>query len=100
LLEEFERLGVQVIGASVDSPQANQRWAEKRELKMPLISDAGAHEVASAFGVARPMVGVAKRTTFLIDADGTIRRVFANVKPKGHAATVLTVAREVWEQRQ
>ena len=38
---------------------------------MPLIGDVGEHEVAVAFGVARPMVGVAKRTTWLIDPDGT-----------------------------
>ena len=98
MLDEFESLGVQVIGASVDQPQANQRWAEKLGLRMPLISDPGAHEVASAFGVARPMVGVAKRTTWLIDPDGMVRKVYASVKPKGHAAQVLAAAREVWGQ--
>ncbi len=41
---------------------------------MPLIGDADEPTVASEFGVARPMVGVAKRTTFLIDPDGTLRR--------------------------
>ena len=43
---------------------------------MPLISDYGDHTVASAFGVARPMVGVAKRTTWLIDPDGTLRKIY------------------------
>jgi len=61
-----------VIGASVDAPAANRKWAAKYDLRMPLISDSGEHVVASAFGVARPMVGVAKRTTWLIDADGRI----------------------------
>jgi peroxiredoxin len=63
---------------------------------MPLISDVGEHVVASAFGVARPMVGVAKRTTWLIDVDGTLRRIFPKVTPKGHAAEVLAAAKEVW----
>jgi peroxiredoxin len=63
---------------------------------MPLISDAADHAVATAFGVARPMVGVAKRTTFLIDADGTLRKVYTGVKPKGHAAAVLADCREIW----
>ena len=98
MLDEFERLEIEVVGASVDGPQANQRWAEKLGLRMPLISDSGAHEVSSAFGVARPMVGVAKRTTFLIDPDGTVRGVFRNVKAKGHAAAVLAAARQVWGQ--
>lgn len=85
-----------MVGASVDKPAANERWAQKYELKMPLISDDGDHTVASAFGVARPMVGVAKRTTFLIDPDGTLRKVYTNVKAKGHAAAVLADCREIW----
>ena len=52
--------------------------------------------VSSAFGVARPMVGVAKRTTWLIDADGTLRKVYPKVTPKGHAAEVLAAAKEIW----
>ena len=56
---------------------------------MPLIGDVGEHEVANAFGVARPLVGVAKRTTWLIDPDGTIRKIYLKVTPKGHAAEVL-----------
>jgi peroxiredoxin Q/BCP len=87
---------VQVIGASIDSAEANRRWAEKYELKMPLLGDTGEHEVAVAFGVSRPLVGVAKRTTWLIDPDGTLRRVYAKVTPKGHAAEVLAAAREIW----
>jgi len=63
---------------------------------MPLISDEGEHVVASAFGVARPMVGVAKRTTWLIDADGTLRKIYPKVTPKGHAAEVLAATREIW----
>lgn len=87
---------MQVIGASIDSAQANQRWAEKHDLRMPLIGDTDQHEVAVAFGVARPLVGVAKRTTWLIDPDGTLRKVYPHVNPKGHAAEVLLAAQEVW----
>jgi peroxiredoxin len=63
---------------------------------MPLIGDVGEHEVAVAFGVARPMVGVAKRTTWLIDPDGTLRKVYPAVKAKGHAAAVLADCKEIW----
>lgn len=96
MLDEFARLGAQVIGASVDSAKANQRWAEKYELRMPLIGDTGEHEVAVAFGVARPLVGVAKRTTWLIDPDGRLRKIYPKVTPKGHAAAVLADARALW----
>ena len=87
---------MQVIGASVDTPAANERWARKYDLRMPLISDDGEHTVAAAFGVARPRVGVAKRTTWLIDPDGTLRKVYLAVKAKGHAAAVLADCREIW----
>ena len=46
--------------------------------------------------MARPMVGVAKRTTWLIDPDGTLRKVYPAVKAKGHAAAVLADCREIW----
>lgn len=85
-----------MIGASVDRPEANEKWAAKHGLRMPLVSDPGNHPVASAFGVARPMVGVAKRTTWLIDTDGTLRKVYPKVTPKGHAAEVLAAVREIW----
>ena len=85
-----------MIGASVDKPSSNQRWAEKHGLRMPLVSDYGEHTVASAFGVARPMVGVAKRTTWLIDADGILRKIYPKVTPRGHAAEVLEACRVIW----
>jgi peroxiredoxin len=98
LLGEFAGLQVQVIGASIDTPEKNAAWAAKLGLRMPLISDSGEHEVARAFGVSRPLVGVAKRTTWLIDGDGTLRKIYAKVTAKGHAAEVLVTAREIWGQ--
>jgi thioredoxin-dependent peroxiredoxin len=87
---------VQVVGASVDKPAANGRWAEKYGLKMPLISDAGERAVTVAFEAAQPAVGVARRTTFLIEADGTLARIYPKVRAKGHAAQVLADCRELW----
>ncbi len=87
---------MQVVGASVDKPAANERWAQKYDLRMPLISDDGDHTAAAAFGVARPMVGVAKRTTWLIDPDGTLRKIYPKVTPKGHAAQVLADCKAIW----
>ncbi len=96
LLDEFEALDTQVIGASVDSKAANQKFAEKFGLRMPLICDTE-HEVSIAFGVVdRLLLGRAKRTTFLISPDGRVERVFKSVKAKGHALTVLEAARKIW----
>jgi len=86
---------VQVVGASVDKPAANRKWAEKYGLRMPLISDTD-YSISSSFGVARPMVGVAKRTTFLVERDGTLRKTYPKVTAKGHAAQVLADVRGVW----
>ena len=86
---------MQVVGVSVDKPAANKKWAEKYRLRMPLISDTE-YRVSSSFGVARPLVGVAKRTTFLIEPDGRLRKTYPKVTAKGHAAQVLADVREVW----
>jgi peroxiredoxin Q/BCP len=94
-MDEIKALDVQLIGASVDKPAGNTKFAAKHDLKMPLICDVD-FAVASAFSVARPMVGVAKRATFLIDPDGTVRKVYTNVKARGHAEKVLEDARELW----
>jgi thioredoxin-dependent peroxiredoxin len=94
LLEEFGRLGVQVLGASVDPPVANARFAEKYDLRMPLLCDTE-RELVQAFGVERP-TGRAERVTFLLDANGTIRKTYPKVIAKGHAADVLADCRELW----
>jgi thioredoxin-dependent peroxiredoxin len=79
---------VQVIGASVDKPAATAAWVRKYDLRMPLICDVD-YAISAAFGVARPMVGVAKRTTFIIEPDGTLAKTYPKVTAKGHAAKVL-----------
>jgi len=99
LLAGFEALGVQVIGASVDAAKANRSFAERHALAFPLLCDTD-YTVSAAFGVARRHVGTAKRTTFLIDGDGTLRKVYAKVQARGHAAEVLAAAREIWGRPQ
>jgi peroxiredoxin Q/BCP len=77
-----------VIGASVDKPAITAQWVRKYDLRMPLICDTS-YALATAFGVARPFVGVAKRTTFIIEPDGTLSKTYPQVTAKGHAAQVL-----------
>jgi thioredoxin-dependent peroxiredoxin len=83
-----------VVGASVDKPAANERFAGKYGLGFPLVSDPD-REVMRAFEVGG-LAGSARRSTFLIDADGTVRKVYDRVKAKGHAARVLADARTIW----
>jgi peroxiredoxin Q/BCP len=86
---------VQVIGASVDSPRANESFATKYDLRFPLLCDPS-RTLILAFGVDKPDKPSARRTTFMIEPDGTVRRVFENVSAAGHAAVVLAAARELW----
>jgi len=71
----------------------HQNFKKKYELPFTLVADTD-HAIADAYGVwgekmmfGRKYMGVL-RTTFLIDKDGRIARIFRNVKPEGHAAEV------------
>lgn len=79
-----------VFGISPDDVTSHQAFRDKFGLNFPLLSDAG-HQVASKFGVwglrKNGSEGIL-RTTFIIE-NSKIKRVFAEVKPEGHAAEVL-----------
>ncbi|WP_019819240.1 peroxiredoxin [Saccharomonospora saliphila] len=83
LRDDFDQYtGVQVLGVSVDTPFALKAWAEQQGYQFPLLSDFWPHgEVAKAYGVFDENAGLAKRGTFLIDTDGTVR--FAEVNQPG-----------------
>lgn len=73
-LKEFEALGAQVIGASVDSKYSHLAWAERDfgKLGFPLLSDIK-REATEAYGVLLPDEGIALRGTFIIDPEGVLR---------------------------
>lgn len=98
LAPDFERLGIEVIGISPDSPESHARFARKYELKVRLAADSD-KSVAIAYGVwveksmyGRKYMGV-DRSTFLIDTHGRIARAWRKVKVSGHADEVLAAAR-------
>jgi peroxiredoxin Q/BCP len=91
---EFERAGAVVLGVSPDSERSHVKFKDKFDLPFTLLADTD-HAVAEAYGVwglkkymGREYMGV-DRTTFVIDADGVVARVFAKVKPATHADDVL-----------
>lgn len=94
LLPEFEKLGVQVIGVSRDSPKSHRRFKEKHGIKVKLISDPGAelHKALGAWGkkksYGREYEG-AIRSTFILNPEGKIVWKKIKVRAKGHAAQVL-----------
>ncbi len=90
----YENADVVVLGVSPDSVASHIKFKKKFQLQFPLLVDEE-HKVCDLYGVwgakkflGKEYVGVL-RTTFLIDADGNIKRVFENVRPAEHSAELL-----------
>ncbi|MCF7886149.1 MAG: peroxiredoxin [Candidatus Marinimicrobia bacterium] len=91
--EEFENLDAFIIGISPDSVKSHQKFKEKHNLDVKLLSDPE-HEVLEKFGVwqkknmfGRKFMGVV-RSTLLINPAGKIEKAWKKVKVKGHAEDV------------
>jgi peroxiredoxin Q/BCP len=100
LARKFAATDTAVLGVSADPVKAQDKFKVKYDLTVPLASDER-HAMLEAYGVwgektlyGRKFQGIF-RTTFLIDANGRINRVWRNVKVPGHAEEVLEAAREV-----
>ncbi len=89
----FKKLGIAVIGISKDSLKSHEKFAAKYDLNFPLASDEdgaicekfGAWVEKSMYG--RKYMGI-ERSTFLIDAKGTVRNVWRKVSVTEHVAAV------------
>lgn len=91
--DEWQRLsatGAQVLGVSLDSVESHAAFKQQHALPFPLLSDTDGR-VLEAYGVTRNAKGYASRTTFIIDAEGIIRRIFPEVDPAVHVQEVLGV---------
>jgi peroxiredoxin Q/BCP len=94
----YQKAGVTILGMSPDSVASHIKFKQKFQLPFPLLSDEG-HKVCEAYGVWGPKNFMGKsyegvlRTTFLIDAQGRITRVFENVRPAEHSADLLETLR-------
>lgn len=95
LWPEFEKLGVRVLGISTDSVSSHDRFAKKYRFSFPILADEQ-KEVVKAYGVlvAKNFLGKkfqgTARTSFLIDPQGRIAKIYEKVKPGIHARQVLT----------
>lgn len=99
-LPEFNKLNTSVIGVSPDSCKSHQKFIEKCNLAVTLLSDEyktvlqkyGVWQTKKMYG--REYFGVV-RTTFLIGLDGKIKHIWNNVKVNGHVEDVLQKVREL-----
>jgi peroxiredoxin len=88
-LNAYTSLGADVWGISGDNPFAQDAWAQKEKITIPLLSDYE-HAVAKAYGIAYDsflpqknlgMGGVPKRSAFVVDKQGVIRYAESNDDP-------------------
>jgi peroxiredoxin len=84
-LSKYESLNAEVVGISVDSPFAQDAWAKKESIKIPLLSDLN-KETAKAYGVLLPdLLGfgsTSARAAFVIDKSGVVRHSEQTATPK------------------
>lgn len=91
---DFQKLDTVILGVSPDSVRSHQGFRDKHELPFPLLADTE-HKVAEAYGVwkeksmyGRKYWGI-ERSTFFIDEEGRLQRVWRKVKARGHAQEVM-----------
>ena len=96
---EIMAAGAVVLGVSPDGVKSHDKFKLKYELPFPLLSDPD-HQVAELYGAwgekqmfGRTYMGIL-RSTFVIDEQGIIVKVFPKVRPKVHSEEVLGVLRE------
>ena len=97
---KFRRAKTTILGVSKDSITSHEKFKAKQNFPFDLLSDEDG-KVCEKFDVikeknmyGRKFMGI-ERSTFLIDADGKLRREWRKVKVKGHAAEVLEAAKEL-----
>ena len=96
----FEGIDAVVFGVSPDDVKSHVQFREKFQLPFSLLADTD-HAIADAYGVwqEKSMYGKTywgnARTTFVIDREGRIAKVFEKVKPEGHGEEVVAAVEEL-----
>ena len=92
--KKFSKANTVIVGVSPDPTKAQAKFKDKFDLPFTLLADVD-HKAAEDYGVwkeksmyGKKYMGV-ERTTFVIDPDGKITKVFPKVKVDGHAEEVL-----------
>ena len=97
---ELNQEGVVVLGVSTDSLASHQKFRAKHQLPFPLLADEDA-EVAKRYGVYKQKKLYGKvswgieRSTFVIDVDGIVRKVYRKVRVPGHVSGVRAEVEQV-----
>ena len=93
-LAEIQKLGAVVLGVSADDVASHKKFSEKFSLNFPLLADTD-HRMAEQYGAWREKnmygkisMGI-QRSTFLIDANGVVTKVWKKVSVDGHDQQVI-----------
>lgn len=103
LKQELVKLGAVILGVSPDGVESHKKFREKFNLNFPLLADVD-HSVAEAYGAWREKTRFGKksmgiqRSTFLIDANGVVRKVWKNVQVDGHDDQVLEALKALTQE--
>lgn len=90
----YEKAGIVILGVSPDDVASHVKFKKKFQLQFPLLADVE-HKVCDSYGVWGPKKFMGKeyegvlRTTFLIDGEGMIKKVYENVRPAEHSTELL-----------
>jgi peroxiredoxin Q/BCP len=95
-LDQYTAKKAAIVGMSADNVDSHQQFCTKENLSFKLLADEK-HEVVNTYGSTQKFgdAEVAARNTFLVDPQGTIRKVFLKVNPNPHSAEVLTALAEL-----
>jgi peroxiredoxin Q/BCP len=84
----FAEKGAVVLGVSTDTQAAHVKFKNKYGLPFTLLADPD-QQTGEAYGVSKEGGRSFERSTFVIDADGTVRKIMRRVNPDRHADLVL-----------
>src|ERR1041385_2245992 len=95
--DKYTKMNAAIVGVSVDTVDSHQQFCTKENLTFKLLADEK-KEVVNQYGSVQTigkLGDVAARNTFLVDPQGTIRKVFLKVDPNPHSKEVLEALAEL-----
>ena len=85
---DFQKAGAEVFGISADTTTSHEKFKSKYSLPFTLLADPE-HKLGEPYGVGQEGKSSYERSTFVIDADGSVAKILRRVNPDRHADEVL-----------
>ena len=73
-IDEFDKLGISILGVSPDSIESHKSWADELKLEYPILSDPNS-KVSKELGIFNQQTNKNNRATFILDPEGNIRYI-------------------------